>query len=97
VPSDYVILVILNGVKMKDNQEFYEFIDDLEQELKKLGDGVAAEKLRLAKEGGSVGTEVFMALSNELNSILITNLDLPLEIRGKISEAINDLNIALDR
>jgi hypothetical protein len=38
-----------------------------------------------------------MALSNELNSILITNLDLPLEIRGKISEAINDLNIALDR
>jgi hypothetical protein len=28
---------------MRNNQELYEFIDGLEQELKKLGDGVAAE------------------------------------------------------
>jgi len=81
---------------MKNNQEFYEFIDNLEEELKALGDNVAAKKLRLAKASGSVGTEVFFALRHELNSILLSKSDISLETRGKINEAINDLNVALD-
>ena len=92
----YVILLISNET-MKNNQEFYEFIDDLVQELKRIGDEDAAEKLRLAKIGGSTGTEVFMELRYELENILATKSDLSVQYRRKAIEALKDINTALSR
>ena len=51
---------------MKNNEELYGFVDDLAQELKRNGDGQAAEKLITAMISGATGTETFMNLRFEL-------------------------------
>ena len=81
---------------MRDNDELYEYINDLVQELKRTGDEGAAKELKSAK-GGSTGTEVFMELRYQLENILSTKPGLSGEFRKKAIEALNYINTALSR
>ena len=88
---------------MRGNDELYNFIDELVQELRTEGqelrtegDEVSATKLDSAMSGAT-GTEIFMDLRYELENILATKPDLPVGYRKRAIEALNDINTALSR
>jgi len=80
---------------MKNNEELYAFVDDMAQELRRIGNGDAADKLIFAKISGATGTETFMDLRFELENILSKTPRLRAEFRTKSIEALNDINKAL--
>jgi hypothetical protein len=81
---------------MRNNDELYEFITELIQELRRIEDHSAATKLDIALSGAT-STEIFMDLRYELENILATKSNLADEFRKKAIEALNDINTALSR
>jgi hypothetical protein len=92
---DMLGLRLATGISMRSNQELYNFVEDLIHDLMSIDLSAEAERLRLAMDTGSTGTEVFLALRYELTVIQSTGAQLSDETMSKISQALAAIDSAL--
>ncbi len=81
---------------MKNNKEFFKFIENLVNELKILGESNAAESIEKAERISSVPGEVFGALRLELKRLHEKEVSSRLKCSNEINIAIDILDRILD-
>lgn len=80
---------------LENNQQLYEFIEVLKNELRRLEQPRCADSLDTAMYISSVGTEVFMALREELIRLQDSEINFSPVVRHQISVGVRYIGRAL--